>query len=97
MNTLKLFLVAIFLTVSIAYAQVQDDLKIYILNFPEYDIDDIKPLVFLTHPLFEDAQIEIHNDNYKQFIYRSKLEVTEEDIHNALEGTKFKLISLEKK
>lgn len=97
MKNTKLFLFSIFLILSIVYSYAQDDLKTYVLNFPEYEIDDIKPLVFLTQPLFEDAQIEIHDDNYRQFIYKSKLNVSEEDINKVLEGTKYKLISLETK
>lgn len=95
MKNVKFFLIVAFFTFSIVSLFAQSDEKTYILNFPEYDIMDIKPLVFLTQPLFEDAQIEIQNDNYKQFIYRSSLDVTEKDINEALEGTKFKLISLE--
>lgn len=97
MKNLKLFFIAIFLMFSVVNSFAQENEKTYILNFPEYDIMDIKPLVFLTQPLFEDAQIEIQNDNYKQFIYRSSNEVTEEEINKILEGTKYELISLEVK
>jgi hypothetical protein len=95
MKNIQLFLITLLLSILTTFSFAQNNLKVYILNFPTYDIEDIKPLVFLTQPLFEDAQIEIQNDNYKKFIYKSKLEVSEEDIKKALEGTKFKLISLE--
>lgn len=90
--------VALFLIIaclSVFDLQAQETVKKYILHFPEYPIEDIKPLVFLTQPLFNDTNIEIYDDNYKQFVYRSKIEVTEESLRKVLEGTKFNLIRLE--
>lgn len=74
-------------------AQTTTSKYVYELNFPKYEMQDIKPLVSLTQGLF-DTNIEIEGDNYQKFIYRSNNVVTEEQVKAALEGSKFKLISL---
>jgi hypothetical protein len=74
-------------------AQTTTSKYVYELNFPQYDMQDIKPLVSLTQGLF-DTNIEIQDDNYTKFIYRSNNVVTEEQVKAALEGSKFQLISL---
>jgi hypothetical protein len=77
-------------------AQTTSSTYVYTLVFPEYEMSEIKPLVALTQPLF-DTNIEIQNDDYKRFIYRSENVVSEEEVRKALEGTKYQLVSLEVK
>jgi hypothetical protein len=100
-STLKFYAFTMIVTlltlfVSEVGAQTTSSTYVYTLVFPEYEISEIKPLVALTQPLF-DAYIEIQNDDYKRFIYRSNNVVSEEEVRKALEGTKYKLISLEVK
>jgi hypothetical protein len=77
------------LTLSASKTEAQE-IKTYVLSFPEYEMKDIKPLVALTQPLFN-AQIEIKDDNYKVFYFKSSNVVTEEDVKRALEGSKYQL------
>jgi hypothetical protein len=77
-------------------AQTTESKFVYILTFPEYEMMEIKPLVALTQPLF-DTNIEIQDDNYKRFIYRSNNVVTEEQVKKALEGSKYTLTAFEVK
>lgn len=70
-----------------------DGEKTYVLTFPQYEMKDIKPLVALTNSVFE-AQIEIKDNNYTVFYYKTSKTVTEQDVKAALENSIYELKSL---
>jgi hypothetical protein len=90
--TIKCLFVFVLL-IGLAFAQ---EPKTYVLTFPEYPMQDIKPLVSLTRQVFE-VPIEIKNDDYKVFYYTTEKIVKEEDVVAALNGSKYSLISFEVK
>jgi hypothetical protein len=87
----NLFVIIVLSILTFASTRINaQEIKTYVLSFPEYEMKDIKPLVALTQPLFN-AQIEIKDDNYKVFYFKSPNVVTEEDVKRALEGSKYQL------
>jgi len=64
--------------------------KKYTLTFQPLDVMHVKSVVKITNSLFE-VPVDIENDNYDIFIYRTAKVVKREEVEALLEKNGFKL------
>ncbi len=86
----KLIIVVVF-SLFVTFGISQSTVYRYELEFPQYEMSKIKPLVALTQPLFTEP-VNLSADNLQLFVFYSVNVVTEEDVLSALAGTEYQLV-----
>jgi hypothetical protein len=92
MKKLSKLIIAVIFLMFFSVSNAQNTTKTYKLTFPEYEIQDIKPLVSIVSPLFE-TNIEIKDDNYSIFYFTTTKNVAKEEVLEALKDSKYSLVS----